>query len=44
MIIGAEETVLEAGNGVLLAEPPPAPAHFTLILKSARVNATTDRP
>lgn len=44
MILGAEETVLEAGNGVLLAEPPPAPAHFTLVLRSTRVEATTDRP
>jgi hypothetical protein len=43
-ILGAEETVLEAGNGVLLAEPPPAPAHFTLVLGSTRVDATTDRP
>jgi hypothetical protein len=44
MILGAEETVLEAGGGVLLAAPPPAPAHFTVILRTARVNATTDRP
>ena len=33
MILGAEEKVLEA-NGVLLAEPPPAPAHFMLVLRS----------
>ncbi|MGI5128062.1 CU044_5270 family protein [Pseudonocardia sp. CA-107938] len=43
-ILGTEEIVLASGNGVLLAAPPPAPAHYTLILGSTRVNTTTDKP